>query len=174
MEKYLSHIIGTPVRDETGREIGRVLDLCLNPDTGKVAGFLLAPAGQNAVSPIDVLEWDNSLHVHSREDIVSLEEIHQIKKIQEEGIKIYRNKVYTKDGTFLGKVVNYAVNTHFLTLTKILVFKTFLGFIRHGRLVINSKDILEIKKDGIIVRNLEAPVSVKKLKPGIAPMAPSI
>lgn len=174
MEKYFSHIVGTPVVSATGRELSRVLDLCLNPDTGKVAGFLLAPSGQKAVSPVDIIDWNTAIIIHDGEDIIPLEEIHQIQKIQESGVKIHRNKVYSKDGTYLGKVINYAIHTHFLTLTKIVVARAFLGLIAYGKLIISSKDILEIKKDGIIVRNLDEPVSVKKLKPGIAPMAPTI
>lgn len=160
-----------PVVAENGQILSRILDLCLNTDNGKVVGFLMAPSGQTVVAPIDVIEWDNSLMIHDQDDIIPSVEIHQVADVSERNIRILGNKVITKDGTYLGKVTNYAVHSKFLTLTKIIVSKSFLGIIRFSRLIIGSKDIIEIKKDAIIVKNLVEPLVVKKLKPAAAPTA---
>jgi uncharacterized protein YrrD len=169
MEKYLSQIVGMPVVSENGQPLSRILDLCLNTDTGKVVGFLLAPAGQTVIAPIDVIDFDNGLIINDQDDIIPANEIHQIAALREKNIRILGNKVITKDGTYLGKVTNYAIHSKFLTLTKIIATKSLLGIIRYGRLIIGSKDIIEIKKDGIIVKNLVEPLVVKKLKPDMAP-----
>ena len=168
MEKYLSQIIGTPVVSENGQILNRVLDLCVNTDNGKVVGFLMAPSGQTVIAPIDVIEWNDTLLIHDRDDIIPSAEIHQIATVRERNIRILGNKVVTKDGVYLGKVSNYAVHTKFLTLTKIISTKSILGLIRYGRLIIGSKDILEIKKDCVVVKNLVEPLVVKKLKPDMA------
>ena len=170
MEKYYTQIVGTPVVTEHGEYLNRIINLAINTDTGKVVGFLMAPSGQTVVSPYDVIAWDSSLTITDREAIVPIEEIRQVEDSIAKGINVYGNRVYTKDGDYLGKVSNYAIHVKFLTLTKIIVVKKLFGIIRTGRHLINSKDIIQIKKDAIIVRNMAetSPLKVKKLSTDLA------
>lgn len=148
--------------------LSRIFDLAIDTEKGKIVGFLLAPVGNKVVAPVDVVSWGSQLVVSDSEDILEIDEIQAVIKVLTRNIPIYRNRVYTKDGLYLGRVINFAVHAKMLTLTKIVVAKRFLG-IRHGRLIINSKDIIEINKDSIVVRNLIDTVSIKKLSPDMAP-----
>jgi uncharacterized protein YrrD len=159
---------------DSGHRIGRVFDIVLNTDTGKVVGFLTAPSARKVLSPMDIISWDKAMIVHDEESILDIEEIHQVKESLKKNIRVHRAPVYTKSRQYLGKVLDYAVNDRMFVLTKIIVAKTFLGIISYGHRIIAHKDILEIKKDAVIVKDPLRTVPVKataKLSVDVAPSA---
>lgn len=161
MERYYTQTLGLPVVTESGHKIARVYDVVLNTDTGKVVGFLTSPSGQKVVAPVDILFWGNVLSVHDEESILDSEEIHAVSDAFRRGTRVMRGRVVTKSGQYLGQVLDYAVNDKLFVMTKIVVAKMFLGLITYDRRIIAHKDILEIKKDRIIVRD---PLRVETIK----------
>lgn len=169
MEKYYTQTIGTPVVGDSGQLLSRVSDLILNPDSGKIVAFKVASVGRKMIVPFDILSWNNVIMVHDEEDLLDYDDIHQVREILKKDIRIYKNRVVTKDKTYLGHVVNFAVNQTFFCLTKIVVAKTFLGIFTYSKLIIDSKDIIKITNDHIVVRNPLRPIAVPKLKVDVAP-----
>jgi sporulation protein YlmC with PRC-barrel domain len=172
MEKYCTHIIGLPVVTESGHKIARVYDIVLNTDTGKVVGFLTSPSGQKVLAPIDILHFGNALSVHDEESILDSDEIHAVAEAFRKGIHVMRKRVVTKSGEYLGQVIDYAINDKMFVMTKIVVGKTIFGLINYGMRLIAHKDIIEIKKDRIIVKDplrLEPIKATTKLRVDTAP-----
>lgn len=171
MDRYYSQIIGTPVMTKTGENSGKVFEIVFHTDTGKIAGFLLSPLGKKVVIPLDVIGWNHSLLIHDNDDIFDIEDIHQVMMSLKKNIWILKNRVITKEGFYLGKVINYAVHDKFFVLTKIVIAKSFLGIFRYDKKIISHCDIIEIRKDAIIVKNPLETAPLPKLSIDVAPTA---
>jgi sporulation protein YlmC with PRC-barrel domain len=161
MDRYYTQTVGMPIMTEGGYKLGRVHDIAMNTDTGKIVGFFVDPGGKKVLAPIDVIHWGSALTVHDEEAILESEEIHQVMEALKKGIRVIRNRVVTKSGEDLGQVVDFAVNDKFFTLTKLIVAKNFLGLFYHRKRMIPSLDVIEIKKDRIIVKD---PLKTEPLK----------
>ncbi len=174
MDRYYTQIVGIPVLTDSGQKVARIYDVVLNTDTGKVVGFLTSPTGQKVLAPFDIIGWSGALTVHDEEAILDSEEIHQVTEALKKGIRVFRNNVVTKSGEKMGRVIDFAINDKMFVLTRIIVAKAFLGLISYDRRIIAHKDILEIKKDKIIVKDplrLEPVKATTKLRVDIASSA---
>jgi|WetSurMetagenome_2_1015567.scaffolds.fasta_scaffold24982_2 sporulation protein YlmC with PRC-barrel domain len=172
MDQYFSQTIGTPVITESGQKVGRIYNIVLNTDTGKVAGFIVSPGGGKVLAPIDVLSWHKAIDVHDVDVILEMDEIRQVYDSLRKNIPVIMNRVYTKKGIYLGKVIDFAISDKLFVLTKIVVAKTILGIITYSHRIIAHQDILEIKKDAIIVKDLllAVPIKAAKLSVDAAPL----
>ena len=168
MERSYLQTIGLPIVTNHGQTMGRVTDIVLNTETGKVVGFLVSGGGRKVVSPIDILSWDSAIFIHGEEDVVEIEDVHQVKNALEKNIGIMRKRVVTAGGDYLGRVMDFSIENKFFTLTKLAVSKIVLGFIYTSRKIINAREIVEIKKDVIVVKNLLEPIKMKKLRVDMA------
>lgn len=162
MDRYYSQTLGTTVLTTSGMPAGRICEIVIDPDTGKIAGFLMAPRGEYVIAPADILFWDENIFIHDEEDILQTGEIIKVRQVLENEIPILRSKVYTKKGLFLGKVYDIGINPKLFVMTKIVVAKNIFGLFPYEEKIIARGDILEIKKDRIIVKDLEADVPVKE------------
>lgn len=149
---------------EHGQRLGRTGDVIINPDTGKIVGFSVAPSNKKFIAQIDVLSWSNFIKINDISDIVEADEVIQIEKILEEGRTIYRKKVYTKNDEFIGIVIDMGLDNKLFKLNCLVVAKGFLGIIFWDKKIIAAQDIIEIKEKKIIVKNLVKPVKMKKLR----------
>jgi sporulation protein YlmC with PRC-barrel domain len=162
MDRYYSQTLGTTVLTTSGMPAGRICEIVIEPETGKVAGFLLEPRGEYVIAPADVLFWDENIFIHDEEDILPTGEIIKVRQTLENEIPILRSKVYTKKGLFLGKVYDIGINPKLFVMTKIVVAKNIFGLFPYDEKIIAHGDILEIKKDRVIVKDVEATVPVKE------------
>lgn len=169
MEKYYSQLIGTPIITDAGQTAGHLCDLVFNPDNGKVIGFIVAPNGQKVISPMDILQLEKKIYIHDVEDILHTEDIHQVAQILNKRIRIYKSKVVTQKGLYLGHVIDFAIHDKFFILTKIMVAKKILKIFYFDKKIISSNDIIEIKKDKIIVKDPLQVIPLKKLSIDAAP-----
>lgn len=164
MEKYYLQTVALPVIDDSGRQIARVGDIILNTETGKVVGFLVGPSQKKAIATIDIKDWNTSLRVHDNLDIIDPDEVLQIAQTLEKEIPIYKNRVVTKNGEYIGKVINFGMDNKFFSLTCLIIAKSFLGLIFWDKRIIAAQDIIKMEKKQIIVKNLVKPVKMKKLR----------
>lgn len=177
MDRYYTQTVGSPVLTASGMIAGKIIEIVIEPETGAVTGFLLAPRGQQVVSPSDIIFWQDNLFIQDEDDILETHEIIKVKEILNKGIPIMRNKVYTKKGVFIGKVYDIGLNPKLFVMTKLAVAKNIFGLFPFDEKIIAHGDILEIKKDRIIIKDLEATEKVKvssakeKLQIDIAPSA---
>lgn len=164
MERYLLQTVGTPIISEHGEPCGRVFDVIIDPETGKIAAFSLSMKRGRVLAPIDVITWGRQIIISHIEDVVEANEIHKVAQILEKDIPVLRNRVYTKKGDYLGKVIDYSMDPQIFALTGIVTAKDFLGILQWDRRIISYKDIVEIRKDAIIIKDNLGLVMEKKLK----------
>ena len=172
MEKYYLQTVGAQIVADSGHRLGRISNVVIKVDTGRVVGFLVAPNSRKVVVPVDILSWTNYIKVHDVHDLVGLDEVHQVADAIQKHIPIYGNKVITKGGENIGKVIDFGMDNKFFKLTCLVVAKSFLGIIFWDRKIISAKDIIEVTKKGIIIKNLVKPVKMKKLRVDMAAPSP--
>jgi len=154
MDRFYTKIVGLPVVEDDGlRALTTVKDLVMDPERGKALAFVVDHGKNLIITPIDVISWHDVLHIHSREVIIHGDDVLRVNEVQKSGIKIFGNRVETKTGKYLGKVIDFVIDNHSMVLKKIFVAKGFLGLLRYDTRAIASKNILEILADKIIVKD---------------------
>jgi len=166
MEKYYKKIIGTLVVASHGEIVGLVSDIILDPDTGKIIAFNVMPGINKIIVPMDILNWGIKITVNDKEDIIDMEEVINVNTIYKKKIRIMGQKVYTKSGEYMGKVLDYAVNEY--SLSSLTIGSTFLYLFFWNKKIITKKNIIEIKKNKIIIKDPIKPIKIGKLKVDIA------
>ena len=160
MERLYSKIVGSHIyEDSFERPISTVKDIIIDPESGKVLALVVNLSRNLVLSPIDILSWNDAVHIHSRDDFVPGDEILRVDSVQKMRTRIFHNKVYTKEGEFLGKVADFSIDSSDLALNKLYVSKVFWGVLRYQSRIIPAKNIEEILPDKIVVK---ADASVKE------------
>ncbi len=77
--------------------------------------------------------------------------------------EIINNKVINRSGYYLGRVVDFDINTSEQIIIRYYVQGNLLGFFKEP-LIINSSQVIEIKKDRIIVEDAFVQKKVIKKK----------
>ena len=154
MQKLYSNILGTPVFDQDGgRPITTVRDLVVDPESGKLIAFVVNQSKNLIITPVDILFWKEILKVRDRDAIISASEVLRVESVQKNGIHFFHNKVETKSGKFLGKVVDFEIDTNLYVLARIHVAKGFLGLIKYDSRIIPADHIVEVLEDKIVVKD---------------------
>jgi sporulation protein YlmC with PRC-barrel domain len=153
MEKFFSEILGTPIVSEAeNAAIGRVWNMVLHPDNGQVVALSLNFEPKEIIVPLDIRGWYNEIIVSSSDVIIDRHEVLRVQQVLDMGRFFLGARVETSSGVSLGRVLDYAIDIEQLLLTKILVGKSFLGLFRYQQRLFSFQDIVEVKKDVIIVR----------------------
>jgi len=169
MEKLYSNIVGMPVFLDEGRQaVNTVKDIVMNSETGKLLAFVVNKRKGLIIMERDVLQWGDVLHIHGHEDVVEAEDIVKVKNVLERGVRIFGNKVETKDGREIGMVVDMAVDNKSFSLKKIFVAKRVLGLLQYDQRIIPAGKIVEVLEDKVVV---ESDVEVLKDEASAAEMA---
>ncbi|MBU1446460.1 PRC-barrel domain-containing protein, partial [Patescibacteria group bacterium] len=153
MEKPYSKIIGLPIIIEGAGKVGRITDILINTKNGKVEAFFTNTGKMKIIIPMDILYFGIGLIIGDFDDIIDAEDIINIQEILKSDIGILKSKVETVKGEYLGHVQDYYINTQAYGMTKIVVHKSFFGLLKTPDLLISARDIVEIKKNLIIVKN---------------------
>lgn len=113
---------------------------------------------------MDVISWHDVLHICNRDSIIHGDDVLRVQTVQKSGGKIFGNKVETKDGKYLGKVMDYVIDDHLMVLKQLFVAKGLLGLVRYDSRIISAKNILEILPDKIVVKDDLGTVKVAEVK----------
>jgi uncharacterized protein YrrD len=123
---------------------------------------------------MDIIFFGQAITIGDHEDIIDAREVIKVDDIIKGDIRILKNRVETQKGDYLGNVQDYYVDVKSFGLTKILVYKSFFGLFRGMERLIPARDIVEIKKGLIVVKNkwgksyIEDEDRVAKLYPDVA------
>jgi len=162
MEKPYSEIIGLPVIVDGLGRAGRITDILIDTSDGRVAAFYLNNSRTKIVAPIDIIFFGQAVIISDFEDIIDAEELIKAKETIERDIWVIQSRVETQKKEYLGKIYDYYIDTSFYGLTKIVVYKSFLGLLKSPERIIPAKDIVKIKKDLVVVKNEWAKETVKQ------------
>jgi len=166
MQKEYSQIIGTPIVVEDLGRVGRITDVAIDTQTGKVACFFVNTGKMKIITPNDIIFFGPAIVIGDHEDIVDAEDIIRVSNVLERDIGILNSRVETQKGEFLGTVHNFVIDLQFFVLTKLVVYRSFFGLFKTRDLLISAEDIIKIEKGLIVVKNKYAkkPVTTKDIK----------
>ena len=165
MDRFYSKIVGIPVvEDDNLRPLTTVKDLIVDPEMGKVLAFVVDTHRNLIITPIDVISWHDVLHVNNSDVIIHADDVMRVQTVRKNGTRVFGNRVETKGGNFLGKVVDYSIDNQLMVLKKIFVAKGFLGLFRYDNRTIPMKNIIEILPNKIVVKDDLATVKEEEAK----------
>lgn len=165
MERLYTNIIGTSVfKHEGKRPITTVKGLVIDPESGKVVAIIVNLAKNLIIAPIDVLSWKEVIRVHNHDSIIDGNEVLRVESVQKSNIKIIHNKVVTKNGKHLGKVVDLSIDLNNIILKKLHVAKGLLGLVHYDSRIISMDNVLEILPKKIIVKDDAGTIKAKEEK----------
>lgn len=152
MEKLYTKIVGMPVRDDGIRPITTVRDVLIDPSTGNLCALEVHSGKNMVVAAMDILAWRDAVIINDADSIVSAGDILRVEELISQDIRIYKNNVESKDGTHIGKVYDFSIDSENFNLKKLYVARDILGLARYDKRIINAKDIVEILKEKIVVK----------------------
>ncbi len=152
MQKLYSELIGLPVFDEySPAPLALIRDIIIDPENGKIAAF--AVKNNRIIVPLDVERLGRGLFIKDQNHIVPTEDVLRVAEVAERKIKILGARVITQNTKiYLGRVVDYEIETRGMALASIHVAKTFL-FFRFQEKTISYRSIVKIKRESIIVKD---------------------
>lgn len=154
MERLYSNIVGTPVlEDDALRPMAIVRDIVVDPLNGLLLAVIVNSKKTQIISAIDIAGWTNVVHIHNRHVIVDAGDVLRISEILKNGFHIFRNRVESENGEYLGKVFDFTIDEVTMCLNKLFIAKEFLGIFRYDNRIMHAKNILAILPDKIIVKN---------------------
>ena len=153
MEALFSRSIGLPIVDQHSHlVVGRLSDIIIDTETGKIIAFALL-RGQIVV-PLDIIEWrPDHLVISDMDHIVHADDVVRIQAVLQRHIPVFANRVVTEADEYIGRVVDMVFNTKTFELKNLFVAKLFLIF-KYDHRIISVKNIIEIKKEKIIVKDI--------------------
>jgi len=143
---------------DEGREIGRIRDLVINPQTAEVAAIIVQRPGlfrEQKVIPYSrvVSVGNNALTVQKMANAERLTSLPQIVSLLKEDVRLKGVRVISEGGAALGHVEEFFVDTETGKITAFEVSGTpGEGFLK-GKAVLSAAEVRTIGKDILIVRN---------------------
>ena len=148
-----STILNSPVASiESQSKIGAVKKIIIDPNTGEIIAFGVAPTGffvsDKALSAKDVLDVDkNGVVTNTQENLVEVDEIVRIKELQKERITIIGQKAVTESKKNLGNIYDYLIETDTL-----IILKYYIKSLFDERILPNDK-VIKIDKNAVVFSN---------------------
>ena len=156
-------LINLPVASyDTGAKVGAIRQIVVDPENGKVLGFIVKTEGlfspSLALSIIDIAEWDpNGLVTTSIDNLIPPKEIIHFNEIHLKDINLFQMSAKTEDGKKLGAVEDFLIDTD----TQI-VAKYYLKDLFNKSLVLPAEKVVKIDKQIIFADDVgELPTGVQ-------------
>lgn len=156
-------IIGLPIRDRATKGLlGRVADIVVNPDDGKVLALFTNAARSLIVPTVDVLRMTREeIFVEDHEALTPPEHIVRIQEVVQTRVAILKNRVFTLSRQFLGTVIEFEIETNGWVVAKIEVAKTILNIPTQKKLI-DAREIVRITKNEITVQDAVVKITSKE------------
>lgn len=142
---------------QTQKRIGKLKEVIVDPDTGKVVAFLLETnLPKPWLSVLDILEFqENKVLIQSEGRLMLLDDLPRIKQIKKLKIKVLDAKVFTEKGQYLGKATDLIFDEHTGEILRYYIARPFILSPLKAYLILDRDSILHIEKRGIIVKEPE-------------------
>jgi uncharacterized protein YrrD len=154
MERLFRQNIGNPViAEDIKGPIGVLRDFVVDTENGKIVAIVLNKKKNLVVGERDIVSFTVFPRINSKEALIEGEDLVRVNNIQKKGIYIIDAKVFTEKGKYLGDCYDYSFDDNSLKLKKIFIAKNFLFFFSIDERIIPIEEIIEIKRDKIIVKD---------------------
>ena len=158
MRVRFSTCLGTDIVCDSIHEVlGQIAGILICPDTGKVEGFFVTSAtpigGTPFLSSVDIIRWGAHVHVRDADAVFPAEERVRLQPLMEDGRAVLGQRVCTESGRTLG--VCRDVQFHSDSMQCEWLFPRRLW---RWTVPLPFSDVLEVRRDAIIVRDPKPPV----------------
>lgn len=149
-----------PIRSlQTGRQIGKLGLMIINPDNLNVEAFLCKQRITNQglyLFTSDIREFSSAgVIVDSQDNLMASEDLVRLQKLVDINFELVGKKVITQHKRKVGKVINFTLDDISYKIEKIYVqpslFKGFTG----GDKIIDRKQILNVTDTTITVKDVD-------------------
>ena len=155
------------VCDSIHEVLGRITGILVQPDTGKVEGFFVAlampMAGTPFLSSIDIVRWGTHVHVRAADTVFPVEERVRLQPLLEDGRIVLNQRVRTESGRSLGVCRDLQFHSDFMQCEWLFPRRFW-----HWAVPLPFSDVIEVRRDAIIVRDPKPPVKEAVEQPGSA------
>ncbi|MFH2105063.1 MAG: PRC-barrel domain-containing protein [Parcubacteria group bacterium] len=156
----------TVVTINSGKSLGKIVDLVMDIDNGKCLALLVQPEGIVARKKIVLIDdvssfGDDAVMVQNEKTLVPLKDNGDIARVVDRKIKIIGNKVVSYSGEELGETKDFVVDKASHKLSKLFVSTGLLRDLFKGELIITANKIVSIGKDAIVVKDAAMEEGVK-------------
>lgn len=156
--KELTGLAVIDVRD--GKKLGRVDEVVISPDNGRLLGFVMKPGGLLGGSAETIVEADDIRSIGVDAVTVEGEEVAHVSEAANEAFRAAREgdrvlvgrKVMTQDGTFVGQIRDVAVNEDARRVTALMVG----GGLLERDDALSADRIVSVGPDVVVVRDEHA------------------
>lgn len=152
MQKLYSELIGMSVLTEySNTAIALVKDIIIDPENGRVLAFRVK--NNHIISSMDIETININFVIADSDRIVPINEILRVETVAKMNIPIIGAKVMTQRGKkYIGRVVDYSIDTRHMALSSIYCAKSFF-FFRLDERIISYKNIVKITKNAITIKD---------------------
>ena len=154
MHIRFSTCIGTNIFCDSLHEVvGQILDILINPDSGKVEGFfVVAPhvsfSSAPFLSSLDIARWGTQVHVRDADMVSPAEDRIRLRSLLEDDRRLIGQRIRTESGKRLGKCKDVQFNTDSMRCEWLFPRK----WMRWGA-PIPLSNVIEVRSNAIIVRD---------------------
>ena len=139
-----------------GKIIGHVEDCIIDTDYGKIEALWVRKTGffgkKLVLLPIDILEWKLKIYVDQESCLSPPDEVLRVMKILEHNMYLYRKKVVTTSGVYIGRVYDFNFDMESYHVLNLYIIRKFL-FINYQRRIVPMKEVVEITEDEIVIKS---------------------
>jgi len=162
----------TVSEDGTEEDLGKLSQLLINPDTGKIEGCFVAVPGflhshHLFISVMDIVRFSTRLYVRHSEVLFPIEEHIRLLPLYLERRTLIKQPIRTETGKFVGWCQDIQFDTRHFMVEWIFPRK----FFRWGT-PLPLSSIIEVRKDAIIVRDTSVREKEAKVVPTLLEQLP--
>jgi sporulation protein YlmC with PRC-barrel domain len=160
--KLHSQLVGLSLMGlREGREAGRIHDVVIEPDTGRLLAYVVGSGllqGTRIIAASDVREVSPDLAIiDGADDITTPDEIIKVQSILRDGYRLQGARVVSESGQRRGRVADYAVDVVTHSLERLNVRQT----VPPKELIIPRAEIVRIEPRRVVVKEELAPAKLK-------------
>ncbi|TSC58264.1 MAG: hypothetical protein Greene041619_695 [Candidatus Peregrinibacteria bacterium Greene0416_19] len=162
-----------PVVTEEGDAAGALAGILIHPDSGKIEGFFLQHTGgrseQLFLSTLDIRRWTNRVVIRSVDVLSPVEERIRLQPLLQEGRPVIGQRMRTESGRSLGRCSDIQFDTSHYLLEWLFPRKFF-----RWDVPMPVSQVVEVRKDAIIMRDPTPITEKEELKPAMMPTLPEV
>ncbi len=168
MNVRFSSCIGTEVLDEaTDETAGLVSGILIHPDTGRIEGFFVRPQHasheEHFLSSVDILRWGMHVAIRHADMIGPVEDNIRLESLLKDSRRVLGQAIRTDRGRRLGTCADVQFNTETMRIEWLFPRKWW-----RWNMPLPITDVLEIRPEAIVVRDVQVAEPQESSAPGPA------
>lgn len=158
---------------QTGESVAVTTDPVIDPSKLEIIAFMCRATGdkqQPVLLTQDVRQLTkDALLIDGYDEIEEAAEIIRLHDILDQKFQLIGCRVENESGTSLGKTEDYSLNVETYLINKLYVKRPLLKSFASGSLVIDRTQIVDVRRDKIVVRDATVAELAVVRQPGILP-----